>query len=113
MPSESDAPTLNVSLRPSTDVSTAVAVISAPRPDGLICVTFISDPTVDDPSGSPAATASIAAFSIKAIIAGVANTSMSPEPMAFAVFSEDTVVRLVNDKPVFNMTVKIYYTTVF
>lgn len=53
-PSASRAPTLKVSLRPSTSASTAVAVISAPSPDGLMCVTFISEPTVVAPSGSSA-----------------------------------------------------------
>ena len=44
--------------------------------------------TVVEPSGSTGFTAFMAAFSIKATSAGVANTSISPEPSAKAVLVE-------------------------
>ena len=50
----------------------------------------IDDPTVVEPSGSSFATAFIAAFSMRAIIAGVASTGMSPEPTASAVCAWST-----------------------
>jgi len=62
-------------------------------------VTFISSPTVVEPAGNAAAAAVMAAFSISATIEGVANTGRSPDPIAAAVFSFVTVVRLWADNP--------------
>lgn len=99
---------MKVSLRPSTPVSTAVAEISVPRPEGLICVVFISEPTVVEPSGKAAATARIAAFSISATMAGVANTSISPEPIATAVLAAVTVVVLQAESPFSNISILFF-----
>ena len=94
---------MKVSLRPSTPVNTAVAVISAPNPEGLMCVTFISAPTVEEPSGRAAATAVIAACSISATLEGVAKSPRSPDPIVAAVFAAVTVVRLCADNPFSNI----------
>ena len=56
-------------------------------------------PTVVEPSGRWGATAFIAAFSMRATMAGVANTSMSPEPMVRAVLAAVTVVVLMCFSP--------------
>lgn len=85
-----------------------MAVIPAPRPEGLICVVFISEPTVVEPSGKAAATARIAAFSISATMAGVANTSMSPEPIAAAVLAAVTVVVLQAESPFSNISISFF-----
>ena len=68
-----------------------MARTSVPGLLGRRWVVSIIDPTVVEPSGNSAATASIAAFSIRATIAGVASTSMSPEPSARAVNVASTV----------------------
>ena len=108
IPCSSEAPTVKVSLRPSTAVKTAVAVIVAPTFEGLMCEQFISDPTVVEPSGRASATAVMAAFSIKATIAGVAKTSKSPEPIARAVFVAFTTTFEVADKPFSNILFLCY-----
>jgi predicted neuraminidase len=54
----------------------------------------LSNGTVVAPASRCSATAFIAAFSIRAIIAGVANTAISPEPSLRAVLSSDTTTLL-------------------
>lgn len=98
---------MKVIFRSSTSVTTAEAMTSVPRPEGLIWVTFISAPTVVAPSGNAPATANMAAFSISATMAGVAKTGMSPEPMAAAVFCGVTVVRLTAVSPFSNMMISV------
>ena len=83
---------LKVSFLPSTDVSVAVAVMVSPSAEGLMCVVSILAPTVVSPSSKDGATASMAAFSISATIAGVANTSKLPDPNVLAVFVSSTFV---------------------
>lgn len=95
----------NVSLRPSIFSRRAVASISAPKGDGLRCEHEIIPPTVVLPSGNSAATVFIAAFSMRAVIAGVASTSRSPEPMLRAVRISATVRREVWESPSFNMRI--------
>ena len=99
VPDASRASTSKSSFRPSTAVSVAVASISAPKADGFMCVVFISDPTVVEPSGKNGATAFIAAFSMSATIDGVANTLRPPEPTADAQLSNVTVTLLVCVNP--------------
>jgi len=60
-------------------------------------------PTVVAPSGSSAATANIAAFSINATKAGVANTGKSPDPIVNAKLSGCTTVRLICFNPFSNI----------
>lgn len=48
---------------------------------------WMEAPTVELPSSNWSFTAFMAAFSINATIAGVANTGRSPEPIVSAVFS--------------------------
>ena len=94
VPCSSHAFTVNIRRRPSTATNSASAVISAPTFDALMCELFIIVPTVVEPSGSAPATAFIAAFSISAIIAGVAKTAISPEPRAWAVLPSATTTLL-------------------
>ena len=61
---------------------------------------FSRSTTVVQPSGSSFLTASMAAFSISAIIIGVARTGMSPEPTAIAVTASVTVNSLVYFSPI-------------
>lgn len=73
-----------------------------------MCEQFISEPTVVEPSGRAADTAVMAACSISATMAGVANTGRSPEPIVRAVFSSTTVVREVADKPFSNILFVVF-----
>ena len=59
-------------------------------------------------SSSSGATLSKAVFSISAIIAGVANTSIVPLPIAFAVLSKVTVISFLPLIPVCNISVSLY-----
>lgn len=61
------------------------------------CDTSSFVPTLLWPSSRPSAMALQAAFSIRAIIYGVANTGSAPEPTAAAVFSGVTTVEAVPD----------------
>ena len=65
-------------------------------------------PTVPLPSSSSDATLSKAVFSISAIIAGVANTSIVPLPIAFAVLSKVTVISFLPLIPACNISVSLY-----
>ena len=97
----SRAAMLNFNSRPLISVSTAVAVIISPTFVARECSIFRAVPTVVCPSSKWGATAIIAAFSIKAHIAGVANTAKSPEPIYSAVTSAVTFIVAVNDNPSF------------
>ena len=108
VPASSAASTANVSLRPSTSVSVAVARTFAPMADGFMCVVCIYAPTVVEPCGKAGATAFIAAFSINATIAGVAKTSRSPDPIVTAQFDSATTVSLVKVIPFFGIVYLIY-----
>ena len=70
---------------PSTRVTVAVAVMVSPNFEGRRWEELMCPPTVVQPSGKWPATAYIAAFSMSAIIAGVASTGMSLEPIVTAV----------------------------
>ena len=94
--------------RQSPPLDTAVAVMRAPMPDGLICDTLISAPTVAASSGSAFDTARMAACSISATIAGVANTGKSPDPIEAAVFSAFTIVVLLADNPAANCSITYF-----
>ena len=94
---------LNSIFLPSTRVTMAVAVMVSPILLGLRWDEAMCPPTVVQPSGRWSATASMAAFSMSAIIAGVASTAMSPEPIAMAVTSWVTVNSLVCRNPSCNM----------
>jgi hypothetical protein len=74
--------------------------IQGKKEESDVCIAV---PTVVEPSGRAAATALIAAFSISATIAGVANTFISPEPSVSAVFVSVTMVVLSADNPIFNI----------
>ena len=65
----------------------------------LRCEALMCPPTVVQPSGRWSATASMAAFSINAIIAGVASTAMSPDPITIAVTASLTVNWLLCRNP--------------
>ena len=91
---------LKYSLRPSIFSSTAVAFTVEPMGEGLICDDSMCPPTVVLPSGRHSFTAFIAAFSMSAIMAGVASTGMSPEPRVMAVWVSSTVNVLVYDNPI-------------
>lgn len=81
-------------------ISVAVAETSCPIAVGLIWLTLICPPTVLTPSGSAWLTAIMAAFSMSAVIAGVARTGMSPDPICSAVLSLVTTRVLVCCNPV-------------
>ena len=100
---------LNDSLRPSTSTSSAMALTVAPTFDGLRCDVEIIEPTVVSPSSNLRATASIAAFSIKATIAGVASTAMSPEPINSAVLPSATRITLWCFSPTSNILSAILF----
>ena len=89
-PASSKAVTAKVSLRPSTAVSSASAHTFMPTGVAASWLTSRWVPTVPSPSFRPAWTALTAAFSIRAIIWGVANTGSRPLPTAAAVFSSVT-----------------------
>ena len=97
----SRAAILNFNSRPLISVSTAVAVITSPTFVAFECSIFRAVPTVVWPSYKWVATAIIAAFSIRAHIAGVASTAKSPEPIYSAVTSGVTRIVAVNDNPSF------------
>jgi hypothetical protein len=63
------------------------------------CDVLTAVPTVVCPCWSAGATAIIAAFSIRATSAGVANTGISPEPIFSAVSDSATVILLINFNP--------------
>ena len=63
------------------------------------CDTSSFVPTLLWPSSRPSAMALQAAFSIRAIIYGVANTGSAPEPTAAAVFSGVTTAEAVPTAP--------------
>jgi hypothetical protein len=90
----------------------AVAVTVVPIKEGLRWLVSICEPTVVCPSSRCGATAFIAAFSIRATIAGVASTSISPEPRAMAVFVESTTVVDVYTSPIFIIFVYFFTTKI-
>ena len=65
---------------------------------------FSRSTTVVQPSGSSFLTASMATFSISAIIIGVTGTGLSPEPTAIAVTASVTVKTLVYSGAISNIT---------
>lgn len=90
-PCESLASISKNSFLPSVLTSVAVAETVSPIFDGLRWVALINPPTVVSSSAAMFLAASIAAFSIRAIIAGVAKTGMSPEPIRSAVLFSFTL----------------------
>ena len=99
-PFSSSATILNVSFLPSAAVRVAVAFTRHPSVVGRMCVAFIMLPTVLSLSASCCAAAFIAAFSMSAIMAGVASTGRSPLPAFSARCCCPTVISDVNVSPV-------------
>ena len=83
-----------------------MAVTFMPRGVAERCLMFTSVPTVDQPGGSRGAAAAKAAFSIRAIMAGVAKTARPPEPRAEAVFPSVTVSAAWAVRPGLSISVK-------
>ena len=108
-PASSKAFTEKVSALPSTFTSSDSQVTFMPTGVAETCLISSAVPTVPLPSSSSDATLSKAVFSISAIIAGVANTSIVPLPIAFAVLSKVTVISFLPLIPVCNISVSLYH----
>ena len=107
-PASSKAFTEKVSALPSTFTSSDSQVTFMPTGVAETCLISSAVPTVPLPSSSSDATLSKAVFSISAIIAGVANTSIVPLPIAFAVLSKVTVISFLPLIPACNILVSLY-----